>query len=226
MSTIGTLGEHSLHADLKEWYGRSPGQVETEVDGYVIDVLQDDLLIEIQTGNFTAIRDKLAALLPRRRVKLVYPVAQAKWIVKESDAGAFLERRKSPKRGKALDVFTELVRIPHLLAEPNLTLEVLLTHQEEVRRDDGRGSWRRKGWSIYDRRLLQVVEAVTLVGLDDLVGMLPAELPRPFTNRRLAEALSGRHRMRLAQKITYTLRHSGGLELVGKEGRAHLYDLK
>jgi hypothetical protein len=67
-------------------------------------------------------------------------------------------RRKSPRRGKLEDLFLELVRIPHLINHPNLTLEVLLIREEEIRHADGKGSWRRRGVSIIDHRLLEIID--------------------------------------------------------------------
>lgn len=218
---IGTLAETSLHAALKGWYGRSGDQFEVSVNGYVIDIVRGTDLIEIQTGNFAALKNKLTRLLPDYRITVVYPVAAEKWVVRETAVGDLVGRRKSPKRGQLLDIFSELVYIPHLLAHPNLQLDVLLTQQEEIRRDDGRGSWRRQGWSIYDRRLLAVTTQETFATPAALLSLLPTALPDPFTNRDLALAINGR--TRLAQKITYTLHKCDILSRVGKQGNAHLY---
>lgn len=220
-SGIGTLGESSLHAALKAWYGRSQDQLEVPVDGYVIDIVRDDLLIEIQTRHLYAMKAKLSHLLQNHRVHLVYPIPREKWIVRISADGELVSRRKSPRRGQVVDVFAELVRAPRFITQPNLTLEVVLTQQEEVWRDDGQGSWRRKGWSIADQRLLDVVEQSIFHTPQDLAKLLP-ELERPFTNRQLADALG--IRISLAQKMTYTLRQTGSLTTSGRQGRALLFE--
>jgi len=221
MSRIGTLAEQSLHAELKARYAQPGDRLEVEVGNYIIDIVRGDRLVEIQTGNFSALKQKLAQLLETHSVHLVHPIPQKKWIVRQAKNGDRLSRRKSPKKGRVEDVFNELVYIPHLLAHPNLTLEVLLTHEEEILRDDGRGSWRRKYWSIYDRRLLDVVEQTTFYSMADFRAVLPSTLPPTFTNAQLASALSCRSR--LAQRMTYTLRHAGAITLAGKQGRAYLY---
>ncbi len=223
MSNIGTLAEKSLHASLKTWYGRAGDQFEVPVDGYVIDILRGSRLIEIQTGNFTALKRKLERLLPNHSVHLLYPVAQEKWIIRQTAQGQPLSRRKSPKHGQTFDVFHELVRIPHLLAHPNLSLGVLLTQQEELWRDDGRGSWRRQRWSIHDRHLLAVCAEHSFATPADFVSLLPDTLPRPFTNRSLA--VTAAIPPRLAQRVTYTLRHCDVLAMVGKVENAILYDV-
>lgn len=60
---VGTLGEKPLHAALKRWYSEADDRVEEPVDGFVIDLVRDGLLIEIQTGGFSSMKRKLASLL-------------------------------------------------------------------------------------------------------------------------------------------------------------------
>ena len=155
---VGTRGEKSLHAALKRWYAQPGDQVEAMVDGYRVDIVRDDLLIEIQTGSFGALREKLNRLLVGHTVRLVYPVAVEKWIVRLGADGTLVSRRRSPKRGRVEDVFAELIRLPALMSHPHFTLEVLLIRAEEQRRNDGLGSWRRQGWSLHDHILLEVIE--------------------------------------------------------------------
>ncbi len=217
---IGTLGEKSLHASLKSWYAQPGDLLETRVAGYVIDIVRGDILIEIQTGNFSALKRKLPLLLETHPVHLLHPIPEEKWILRQRANGALVTRRRSPKRGGVLDLFRELVYIPHLLSHKHFSLEVLLTQEEEILRDDGRGSWRRKKWSVYDRRLLGITGSISFQNPADYLDLLPASLPEPFTNQDLASAL--RCRPALAQKMTYTLRQMGGLQVCGKRGNTLL----
>ncbi len=221
-SPIGTLNEKPLHAALKEWYAEPGDQVEVEVDGFFVDLLRGDLLIEIQTGGFSGIKQKLQALTNTHCLRLVYPIAREKWIVKRaSDGHSRLNRRKSPKRGQVEDVFAELVSFPGLITRPNFSLDVLLIQEEEVRVQEPGRAWRRRGWVTYERRLLDVVGRRTFETGMDLADLLPASLPGEFTTADLAAALS-RPRW-LAQKMAYCLRKAGLIEAVGKEGRSILY---
>jgi hypothetical protein len=219
---IGSLNEGSLHAALKEWYARPGDQFEVPVDGYFVDIVRGDLLVEIQTRSFASIRAKLQDLVERHCLRLVYPVAREKWIVKLSgDGRARSGRRKSPKRGRFEDLFAELVSFPRLLAKPNFALEVLLTQEEEIRRHDPTRAWRRRGWVTQDRRLLQVVDRRLFETPADLADLLPPGLAEPFTTSDLASAM-GRPR-RLAQRMAYCLREMGTIAQVGKQGNAFLY---
>lgn len=218
---IGALNEKSLHAALKEWLAHPDDQQECPVDGFVIDIVRGETLIEIQTRNFGGMKRKLASLLPNHPVHLIHPIAQEKWIVRQTADGQPLRRRKSPKRGQLIDIFAELIRIPHLLTQPNLTITILLTQQEEIWRDDGQGSWRRKRWSVHDHHLLAVLSQHTFNAAEDWLTLLPDALPQPFTTQDLAAALSCRRN--LAQKMTYALRHAGLIEVMDKQGNALLY---
>jgi hypothetical protein len=218
---IGTLNEQPLHAALKAWYAEDGDQVEVTLDGYVIDLVRGDLLIEIQTANFSAIRRKLAALTKRHPVRLVYPIPRDKWIVRLDDQGDPVSRRKSPRRGVVVHLFAELVRIPALLAHPRFSLDVLLIQEEEQRRYDGQRGWRRHGWVVHQRLLLDVLDQQRFESPGDALALIPPALPDPFTTADLAEALGCSRR--LAQQMCYCLRAMDTVETVGKRSNALLY---
>jgi hypothetical protein len=218
---IGTVNEKPLHAALKAWYAEPGDRVEVPVDGYIIDIVRGNLLVEVQTGSFSRIGDKLADLSARHRVRLVYPIAEKKWIVKVDDDGTRVSRRRSPKRGSLEHVFEGLVSFPGLVWRGNFSVDVLLTHEEEVRRHDRSRAWRRRGWVTEERRLLEVVDRQLLSTPADIAALLPVDLPRPFSTADLATGL-GQPRW-LAQKMAYCLRKMGAIETTGKRGNAILY---
>jgi len=220
--SIGLLNEKSLHAALKAWYAEPDDILEAPIDGYVVDIVRGDLLVEIQTRNFAAIRAKLAALSARHPLRLVYPLAVEKWIVRLSPDGMqHLSHRKSPKKGAPVEVFSELVSIPHLLTSPNFSLELLLIREEEMRRYDGTRAWRRRGWVTQERRLLDVIGRQVFATPGELGALLPADLDEPFTTLELAVALGASRR--LAQRMAYCLRAMGVLSAAGKRGRSVLH---
>jgi hypothetical protein len=218
---IGTLNEGPLHASLKQSYIQPGDRVEVKTDGYVVDILRDDLIIEVQTGNFSSIARKLRDLVERHHVRLVYPVPSAMWIVKVSKHGELESRRKSPKKAGFEEVFTELVSLPDLISHPNFEIEVLLTHEEQLRRFDKRRRWRRKGWVTVESRLLEITDRLLIQTPDDLMDLVPSGLPDPFLTSDLATALK-RTRF-VAQKVAYCLRHCGSIQQVGKKGNAIIY---
>jgi hypothetical protein len=219
---IGTLGERSLHCALKDWYARTEDRKEVEVEGFHIDILRHNLLVEIQTAHFYSLKRKLNLLMERHPLRLVYPIAQEKWIVRLArDGVTHLGRRKSPKKGNIFHLFDELVSIPELIKNPNFTLEVLLIQEEEVRCDDGTGSWRRGGLRIADHCLIDVLSQHLFNYPSDFLDLVPSGLPEPFTTKDLADGI-GQPRW-VAQQMAYCLRHMGAIEVIGKNGNALLY---
>jgi hypothetical protein len=230
---IGTLAEKSLHAALKTLYARPGDSLESDLDGYVIDILRPApdtssanaswQCIEIQTGNLAKMKPKLTALLDRYPVHVIHPIAQERFIVRIDSDGVIRSRRKSPLHGTVFHLFPELVSFPSLLRHPNLSLEVLLIREEQIWLDDGKGSWRRKRWSIHDRCLLEVVQSISLGTPADFLGLLPAALPPEFDCKELASAI---HQPRyIAQKMAYCLREMEVLKVTGKRGNALVYQI-
>jgi hypothetical protein len=215
------MQESSLHSRLKQFYTQDGGFTEMWVDGYLIDVVKGNQLIEIQTGNFGALKTKLDYLLEHYSVRLVYPIAREKHIVLKDREYSLLSRRKSPKHGRVEHVFYELVYITSILTHPNFSLEVLITSEEEERVKDGLGSWRRSGISILDRRLVGILESTLFETPADYLAVIPETLGREFTNSELSAALE--IPLRLATKISFCLYQVGLLGKIGKRGRALLY---
>ena len=120
-----------------------------------------------------------------------------------------------------IDLFYELVYTPCLVKEKNFSLEVLLIEEEELRCYDGRGSWRRRGVSVKDRKLIQVFDRVVFEDSRDFRELLPKELNDCFTNRVLALRMG--ISINLAQKITYCLRKMNLLSIVGQKKREYLF---
>ena len=216
------LNEKPLHAALKRQYAEPGDLFEVPVDGFVVDIVRGDILIEIQTRNFAAVKQKLTSLVARHKVRLLYPIAQEKWILKLAEDGqSHLSRRKSPKYGTLEDIFVELVSLPQLLSHPNFSIDILFIHEEEVRQYDGARSWRRRGWVTHERRLLQVVSQRLLETPDDLCELIPLSLIEPFTAHDLAVAMNKSRR--LTQQMVYCLRRMGSIIPAGKRGNAILY---
>jgi hypothetical protein len=212
----------SLHSALKDLYTQPGDQQEVPFEGYIIDVVSGDTLIEIQTRSFASIKQKLLDLVPSHPVRLVHPIAYERWIVKQAEKGQkTLSRRKSPKRGKYVHVFQELVSFPTLLAEPNLSLEIVLTQEDEIRRHRPGRAWRRRGWVTHKRRLIDVVERRRFESPSDLAALIPPDLVEPFSTADLAKAL--REPRRLAQRMAYCLREAGVILPIDKRGNAILY---
>lgn len=224
--TIGLLNEKPLHAALKAWCARDGDRFEVRVGRFVIDIVRAEgagspLLIEIQTRHLYALKRKLTTLVESYPVRLVHPIPAAKWIVRLGPEGEVESRRRSPRRGRVTGIFAELVSFPRLLEHPNFSLQVLLTEEEEVRVRDETVNWRRRGWATQERRLLRIIDEHVFEQPADLLRLLPAALPDPFTPVELARALG--ESTWLARKATYCLCEAGQLAPAGKRGRSRLF---
>jgi hypothetical protein len=223
-SHIGVIRESSLHASIKSWYAKPGDLFEEPVDGYLIDLVRDNHLIEIQVGNFSSMKIKLSRLIKDYNIRVIHPIAESKWITKiDPKSNKIIGKRKSPKRGRLEDLFSELIYIPQIARNPRFSLEVLLINEDEIRVNDGKGSWRRRGWSIVDHILLDIIDCVSFSNISDYLGLLPDNIPEQFTTQDLAK--TSRVSRRIAQKMVYCLYKMGGVELIGKSGRSYLYQI-
>jgi hypothetical protein len=223
-SGLSTYREGSLHAALKALYTQPGDRVEESVDGYVVDVVRDDELVEIQTASFSSAARKLRRLVEDHRVLLVHPIAAERWLVRVDADGVVASRRRSPKRGMPLDLFHELVAFPELVAHANFRIELAMIREDEIRGpvpEGARYRYPRQWWRL-DRRLIDVIETIRVETAADLLGLLPTDLPNPFTSIDLAAA-SGRPK-HLAMRATYCLERAGATRCVGRRGRARLHE--
>lgn len=216
--------ETTLHRQLKQLYAEVPEACEVQLDGFRIDAVAGGELIEIQHGSLGAIRRKIAALLERGHVvRIVKPLAFRKLLVTYPARGKEpLRQRYSPRRGTPFDVFLDLVHFTTVFPHPGLTIEIVMTEQEEHRRQKKPRRFRGKNYRSIDLHLREIGERFMLKTADDLWRLInPGVLPDVFTSRDLAAAIE--QPCWLAQKMTYCLRKAGTVTVAGKKRNAWLY---
>ena len=216
--------ETSLHRVLKDVYADKGAQVEAPLGRYRIDVVCDGELIEIQHGPLSAIRDKVRNLLRDHRVLVVKPIVVRKRLVKlDAKGGRVISRRLSPKCGRDIDLFQELIYFTSVFPHRNLCIETPLIDVEERRYPGhGRRRWRRgTDHVVQDQKLVALHRVVRFRSASDLMQIIPDDLPGPFHTAHLAERLNIQRWV--AQRIAYCLRKTGAAQRVGKEGNAWLY---
>lgn len=220
---IGTYGEKTVHAVLKNYFEPYADSHEQKIGGFVADIVGEDGIIEIQTGSFERLGKKLEAFLAVSRVTVVYPIPRQKWIIPiDPLTGERGKRRKSPLRGTPWDVFPELYKIKPFLANENFRLCIVMLDVEEYRRppeENGRG--RRRGYVRYDRVPLELAEAVHIDERADWGYFIPTGLPEEYTSAEFGE-VSGVGK-RYAGLVLNVLTAAGAVEKIGKRGRSFLY---
>ena len=219
---IGTKKESSLHRSLKFHYSGAGGSTETLIDDYVCDACTSQgELIEVQTGSFAPLKEKVKNLTKTGKLRIIHPIVTNKIIELYDVNGRLLHKRKSPKKGKSWDLFKALVYAPQLPLFKNLVIELAIVDVIEKRIDDGKGSWRRKGVRIDDRFLNARHEPVILSKLKDYYQFIPFEKNEPFTVRDLKKKAG--IDIRLARKTLYVLKTIGLAEHFKKQGNAFVY---
>ena len=219
---IGTLGEKTLHAVLKEYFEPEQNRHERPVSGFVADIVSDMGITEIQTRQFTRLQKKLQCFLADNDVTVVYPVAQTKWLIWIDEAtGEVTKKRRSPKTGTPAEAFYELYQIRGLLRHPRLTLVVVLLELEEYRVLDGWSKDRKKGSTRYDRIPVDIAEEIYITSPEDYSRLIPETLDGSFTVKdfKAASGLS-LYASGLALNVLYTV---GAVVRTGKKGNAYVY---
>ena len=220
--SIGTNKESSLHRSLKFRYSGSDGETETLSGSYVCDGrTSKGELIEVQTGSFGPLKEKVKNLTLTEKVRIIHPIIAQKYIELYDTGGRLLHRRKSPLKGSTWDLFKALLYAPLLPLLKNLSVELAVIEIVEKRIDDGKGSWRRKGVSIKDRFLGAWRHSVILKNKKDYYQFLPFNKKERFSVRDLAGKAG--IDTTLARKTLYVLEKMGLVERIGKKGQALVY---
>lgn len=221
--SIGRLQEKELHATLK--FFLDPDERHHEVrlpEGPVADIFDGERVIEIQTGNFSALRPKLIRLLERYPTTVVCPIVRHKtvcWV--DPGTGERTAPRRSPKTGAFWDMAPQLIYILEQLFHPRLTLQIQLIDVDEYRLLDGWGNGGKRGAHRMERIPTALGPMAEIKLPDDLRIFLPDDLPRPFT-----AAQYGRRVKMNGRKLSAAIRllqHAGVIVRAGSDGKRYLY---
>jgi hypothetical protein len=220
--SIGTRFESSLHRDLKFRYAGKDGQTEAEVGGFVADgISAEGEFIEVQTGSFGPLKKKVQSLALLGKVRIIHPIIINKYIEVFDKDGKRKYRRKSPRKGSQWDIFNALIHAPELPLVNGLVIELVLIDAVETRISDGKGSWRRKGVSINDRKLLSFHERIIFNKPADYFRFIPFKRHEEFTSHLLSEREGIPADM--AREALYVLTKIGVVERVGKQRNLLVY---
>ena len=244
---IGTLREKRMHAAIKHYLCADESCHERPVPDFlaaesssgksrrvVADILTDGEILEVQTGGFHPLREKIAYYLTHTpyRVTVVHPfpaVRYLSWI--DPADGQIISRRKSPKRGRVRDVARELFWLSEYVGNPRFSIRLLLVELEEYRLADGWSRDGKRGSNRYERFPTALLGDVTLATAADYAAyFLPPALcdrtcgegnPLPFTAAEYAKA-SG-IRGRATYSMLRLLCSLGLVEQTEKIGRSQGY---
>lgn len=218
---VGTLGEKALHAVLKRMIEPDMSRHEVKLGRYTADVLNERGVFEVQTRNLHKLKPKLTALLPYYPVTVVVPVIETKWLLTmDPETGELTNRRKSPKRGKPVDVLPDLAYLKPLLHDPNLSFLLIRLEGEQLRKLTGQ---KRRPVTPLEFAPTRFLGTVSLKTRADYAALLTSDLPETFTAKELARALGVP--VRQASAAAGVLAHMGAITQVGTRNRAYLYTI-
>ncbi|NLD87665.1 MAG: hypothetical protein GX633_05355 [Clostridiales bacterium] len=223
--SIGLFNESGLHGDLKRYIEPDERYHELEYKGYIVDILSQDGVTEIQTASFGSIKKKLADLLCHTKVTVAYPVMAVKRIYwQDPDTGEMTGGRLSSKKATLCDVFRELRWIKGLVAHEHLRLRIIPVEAEFYNRLNGYGKDRKKRASRIDKTLIKVIDDMILFPKEELHRLLPLTLPEEFTSKDLAK--EGKISQSVASYAMKTLCDLSLAEHVSNRGRMYVYRVK
>ena len=220
---IGTLGEKTLHAAIKNYFEPDTSKHEITVGSFVADIVSDAGIIEIQTRSFDRLRKKLGEFLKISPVTVVYPLPKTKWLIWiDDETGEVTKKRKSPKTGCIQDSIPELYKIKMFLNHPNFRLCIVLIDLEEYRYLNGWSDDRKKGSTRHNRIPVEIVEIIEFIEASDYRRFLPVSLQSQFTTRDyMAAAKVNLHK---SQTVLNILHFLGVVKRVGKQGNLYIYE--
>ena len=224
---IGTLGEKTLHAVLKNYFEENDDNHEVKIGSFVSDIKNDSGIIEIQTGNFNKLRKKLQLFLETDNVTVVFPVAKIKWLLWiNEETGEITKKRKSPRRGRIHDIFYELYKIKDYLKNTKLKLCIVMLELHEYRYLNGWSEDKKKGSHRCDRIPIDILDEIHIDDIQSYEKFLPssAGFKFPFTSKdyKVYTGLS----IKNSQTALNILSFLGVIHKVTKCGKAALYDVK
>ncbi|MBO7122900.1 MAG: hypothetical protein J6V90_06430 [Treponema sp.] len=247
---INTLNESQLHKALKTFYAvQFSAQEEVQVERWICDlVCPDGGIVEIQTKNVGALKEKIQGLLKiGRRVTIVHPIIKEKIIESRLPGGGLVSRRKSPKKESLYSELREFTGLKEFLLDKKLSVicpeisieEKRIVLDQAQQSKNGRRRFK-KAWQKEGKALLTIGTSWKLCGKKDWLGLLPKEMLQAKKNRgKAAEPFSAAtvREMFLKNKETkaaapyanillWLLRETGLIVRVPHSGRGYHYLLK
>ena len=220
---IGTYNEKRLHRILKRYVTDNAQCYEVRVGRSIADVLEGERITEIQTGSFRPLEKKIGGYLESTQysVTVLCPVICEKTLIRaDKETGEIMNTKRSPKKGRAIDMLPNLFYLREYIDEPRLEVRLLLINAEEYRFSERR-RYCREGAYDCDLRPTELVAETVLSGRESYRQLLLSELPEgEFTSAELAKITRLRGR-RLSMALSFAVQT--GLVSRRTEGKKYIY---
>ena len=181
---INTYNETDLHKFFKEKYSTTnKGFTEVKVENYICDIFTENSeIIEIQTSSLYKLGPKIEDLHEKYKIKVVFPFPFFKYIENYSESGELISCKRSPKKNKWINIFTELFGFLPLILEEKAELEIIAISITEKRIKtekpvQTKNKSRRflKNWYKIGKSLKEIIEVKTFKNKMDFIKILAEE---------------------------------------------------
>ena len=225
---IGTYNEKPLHKILKRTVCEDENAFEVKIGSFVADVRHEGRIVEIQTGGFYPLVQKLRYFLENTddEIVVLHPIdAELTLIRVDPDTGEVIRKKRSPKKERPCDVLCELFYLRELFASPRVSVLIASVRGEEYRFSE-RVRGRKTG--AYDAVYLpkELLETTWLSTPQDIVAVLPQELRdlSEFDAETFGKMMKLRAGRKRSAAISCLL--SFGILVRRKEGKKYIYSWK
>ena len=221
---IGEYKEKTMHAVFKNYYESDVSKQEVKVGKFYADILNEYGIIEIQTRNFNAMRDKLAYFLDISEVTVVYPLVYNKYInwVNSSDEKDYM--KKSPRHDNLFKAAKELYKIKAFLNNPKLHFVFVFCDMIELKNLDGWNKTKKKGSSSLNKIPTSVNYTIEIENYKDFLKYVNLDnLNDDGIFDRDDFKKDNKCSLRDASLMLTIFNYLGLVSVVGKKGRKHLY---
>lgn len=217
---IGTLNEKRIHSVLKNYFSNDYDQ-EAKIGSFYADIVTENGIYEIQTGNFGKLNKKLEVMLSVCHVTVVYPYEKRTRVISADDkSGELLREGRFRYNNSLTDFLLELYRIKSFLTNPNLTIGIAELDVERVNYVSAKTGKRRKR-GAFTKTPLALRREIYLEKPSDYLTLLPEGIPEEFTVKELQKYTKTTDAKLLLEILLYV----GAADKIGKRGNAEIYSI-
>ena len=229
INTVGTLSEKTLHKMIK--YYLEPDESYHEIktpEGFIADIFRDNYIIEIQSGNFYAVKDKIKRYLENEELKItfVYPVPAVRnlcWIDKKTGEASKITR--SAKFTDIYKFYEEIYSIRDFIEHGRFNLKIMLFEILEYKYLDGWGKSRKNNASKIDKIPVSYIGEENFNGKNDYLKLIPSKLREEgiFTSVELSGETDMKGKPMRA--FIHVMKNAGLISEVGRRSRYICYKI-
>ena len=222
-ASIGEYQEKAIHFILKNYFENDNEKMEVKLDGMVMDIVNEEGIIEIQTKNFDRLRNKLDKFLDNNSFTIIYPLIKSKKITWLNSKNAADYNRKSPINMNIFNSFKELYKIKKYLKHKNLHFCFLFLNIIEFKHLDGYGKDKKKKASSFNKLPIDIDEIKYIDNYQEFESIFDGN-ENEFTSKELSKMK--KIKLKDAQVALNVLNYLEIVERIGKSERSYIYKVK